>query len=107
MKAESQILSCDWGSTSLRLRLVTTGTFPKVAAEFRSNDGVATLAAATGNETRGGCFKRTLRGAIHQLQQQTGESLDNLPIIISGMAGSSIGWQSLPYARLPFRLNGQ
>jgi 2-dehydro-3-deoxygalactonokinase len=28
------------------------------------------------------------------------------PVIISGMAGSSIGWQEIPYAGLPFPLDG-
>ena len=39
-----------------------------------------------------------------------GTAMDSLgaakPIVISGMAGSSIGWKELPYARLPFRLDG-
>jgi 2-dehydro-3-deoxygalactonokinase len=32
--------------------------------------------------------------------------LDSAPVIISGMAGSSIGWLELPYARVPWRLDG-
>jgi len=29
-----------------------------------------------------------------------------LPVVISGMASSSIGWRELPYAPLPFSLTG-
>lgn len=32
---------------------------------------------------------------------------ENLPVVISGMASSTIGWRELPYARLPFALDGR
>src|SRR6202050_739896 len=102
MLTHSRILSCDWGTSALPRRLGSAEDVPKVLAEYRSNDGAASLAAMSTAETRAANFERALRQAIGQLSSQAGESLDGVPVVISGMASSSIGWVSLPYARLPF-----
>jgi len=90
-------LSCDWGTSQFRLRLVV-GT--RVTREVVSARGVATLANAP---DRPPAFRRVLRSAIRQL----GPAAHGLPVVISGMAASSIGWRELPYAQLPFALDGQ
>jgi 2-dehydro-3-deoxygalactonokinase len=87
-------VSCDWGTSHFRLRLVGQGE-----GEIRTDEGVATL-AATG-EDRAERFRTTLARGLAKLQAP-----DNLPIVISGMASSSIGWKELPYARIPFALDG-
>ena len=104
---QSRIISCDWGTTSLRLRLVDVEANAQVVAEYRCDEGAASLAAISTAETRAACFENALRHAILQLARLTTESLDQVPVVISGMASSSIGWVSLPYARLPFDLNGK
>jgi 2-dehydro-3-deoxygalactonokinase len=107
MPGPSHIISCDWGTTSLRLRLVHITAFPQILAEYRCDEGAAALAATSTPETRPACFEGALRRSFESLAMRTSQPLDGLPVVISGMASSSVGWISLPYSRLPFDLNGQ
>jgi len=93
----TSFLSCDWGTTNFRLRRVEGG---RVLNEVRSDEGTAKLAAAGGD--RAAAFRGVLEAALSKLGGRGA-----LPIVISGMASSSIGWCELPYARLPFRLDGR
>jgi 2-dehydro-3-deoxygalactonokinase len=43
---------------------------------------------------------------IKELEQRSTSSLNELPVIISGMASSSIGMMELPYANVPFSIHG-
>jgi 2-dehydro-3-deoxygalactonokinase len=81
--------SCDWGTTNLRVRIVRDDA---VIKELRTEQGASTLKSPEE-------FRTALGAAIDSLGASK-------PIVISGMAGSSIGWKELPYARLPFRLDG-
>lgn len=94
-------IACDWGTSNFRLRLIEPAAPEK--REFRSDDGVAKLAAsAPAGPERSALFRATLARALEQLNAPA-----ELPVLISGMASSSIGWKELPYATLPFPLNGQ
>jgi 2-dehydro-3-deoxygalactonokinase len=81
--------SCDWGTTNLRVRIVRGDS---VVKEVRTPQGAGTLKSPQE-------FRLALGAAMDSLGA-TG------PVVISGMAGSSIGWKELPYARLPFLLDG-
>lgn len=81
--------SCDWGTTILRVRIVRGDA---VVKEIRTGQGASTLKSP-------GEFRTALGAAMESLGAAK-------PVVISGMAGSSIGWKELPYARLPFRLDG-
>lgn len=81
--------SCDWGTTNLRVRIVRDDA---VIKELRTEQGASTLKSPEEFRTALGTAMDTLGAAK--------------PIVISGMAGSSIGWKELPYALLPFRLDG-
>jgi 2-dehydro-3-deoxygalactonokinase len=63
-----------------------------VEEDFFSSDGVAHIHTP-------GDFAGVLKCAMEKIGAQH-------PVVISGMAGSSIGWCELPYAGLPFRLDG-
>lgn len=103
-------LSCDWGTSSFRLNLVDLKNH-QVIGEVSSGFG----AAETYN-----CWKILTPNTISkkdfyldQLQQNISAlankvflSLDVMPVIISGMASSSIGIIELPYASLPFSIDG-
>lgn len=89
-------VSCDWGTTNFRLRLIGG----PVAAEVRTDEGAAKLAAQGGD--RAAAFRETLARGLERL----GAAAD-LPVVISGMASSTIGWCELPYAHLPFALDGR
>jgi 2-dehydro-3-deoxygalactonokinase len=89
-------VSCDWGTSNFRLRLVDGG----VTGEVRSDEGTAKLAALPGD--RAEAFRSTLARGLEQLKAPP-----SCPVVISGMASSSIGWKELPYAKLPFSLDGR
>ena len=99
------ILSCDWGTSSFRLRLlkVTDGS---VLAETTEGKGIAVvynewLQTGLGENERIGFYKNILFSRIGEL---TEESLAGTPVIISGMASSSIGITELPYRDIPFSI---
>ena len=91
-----RFVSCDWGTSNFRLRLVEGA---QVCGEHRTDDGTAKLAAEGGD--RALAFRTTLARGLEQLK-----AAPDLPVVISGMVSSSIGWKELPYARLPFSLDG-
>jgi 2-dehydro-3-deoxygalactonokinase len=94
-----RFVSCDWGTSTFRLRLMG---FPE-PKEVRTDEGTAKLAAlGPAGPERAALFEATLRRGLEQLGAPP-----DLPLLISGMASSSIGWKELPYARLPFALDGR
>jgi 2-dehydro-3-deoxygalactonokinase len=99
------IVNCDWGTTHFRLRAIDVERVA-VAAEFRSLDGVATLAGPSAPHLRAGRYAAVLADGLRRLTAHLGETLRGAPVLISGMASSSIGWQQLPYAPLPLALDG-
>lgn len=91
-----RFVACDWGTSNFRLRLVDR----KVLREVRTDDGTAKLAAAGGDRPK--AFKTVLDDGLKRLKAPA-----SVPVVISGMAGSSIGWKELPYARCPFAFDGR
>ena len=102
------LISCDWGTSSFRLRLVdiTTG---KVLSELNTNQGIKdTFSAWNANKNeandRQTFYSNILSEQIKNLNDAG--SLNGIPVIISGMASSSIGLLDLPYKELPFSTDG-
>ena len=106
----SYILSCDWGTTSFRLRLVETAT-GTIHHEITSSKGVGQLfhhwKDNQPEKDRTTYFQEFLQSQINFLKTQVSVQVDAIPIVISGMASSSIGMRELPYANLPFGLRGE
>jgi 2-dehydro-3-deoxygalactonokinase len=105
---KNHFLSCDWGTTNFRLRLVHNES-QKIVHEWVANEGIAqTFQAwkATKTADRTAYFKAKLKTQIRHLAAQSKQQLDGLDIVLSGMAASSIGMHELPYATLPFALDG-
>lgn len=103
------ILCCDWGSSSFRLSLVQVPDQVIVHSQ-RQAMGIAQTYREwqqTKKNSRLDHYFSVLRQAIDQLAMDSGRQLDHVPILISGMASSSIGIKELPYATLPFGLNGE
>lgn len=90
-----RFVSGDWGTTRFRLRWIDGG----VRSELKTEEGTAALASVAGD--RAAAFKGALARGLEKLGAPAG-----LPVMISGMASSSIGWKELPYAALPFPLDG-
>ena len=91
-------LSCDWGTTHFRLRLVNAedGTVPD---ELKTDDGVARMAEGCEGAARGDRFADLLASKIEVLLERN--NVDANCCVMSGMAGSRLGWKELPYANLP------
>ena len=97
-------LSCDWGTSSFRLRLVRTGD-GEVLAETRAGKGIAAinnewLNSGKPSSERVSFYQQQLMAAIADLRTAT----SGLPVIISGMASSSVGMVELPYGNIPYSL---
>jgi 2-dehydro-3-deoxygalactonokinase len=105
---DKHILCCDWGTTSFRLRLVERQDY-KVLAEYLTKDGVAGTYRDWKEQdeiNRFDFYAAILKNSIKELAKKTSFILDTIPVIVSGMASSSIGMEELPYAELPFESNG-
>jgi 2-dehydro-3-deoxygalactonokinase len=99
----AQFLSCDWGTSSFRLRLVSAD---RILAELSDSDGVRSIFDSIGpNDDRAERFEDSLASKLSALAAAHSVA-DQTPLIISGMASSSIGWIELPYAQAPFALDG-
>ena len=105
------LLCCDWGTSSFRLRLINSQD-QRLIGEIISQEGVAsTFTNWQKNGEPGGIgreefFRQHLKKQIRLLSGKVGFTLDGITLIISGMASSSIGMNNVPYARLPFPVDG-
>jgi 2-dehydro-3-deoxygalactonokinase len=106
------LLGCDWGTTSFRLTLCEAATLA-VRAEVRSDEGVAITfrdwkeSGAGDATTRERYFRRRLGVHLARLSQTAGMAIEGLPVVVSGMASSTLGMQELPYAGMPYALDGR
>lgn len=103
------MISCDWGTSAFRLRVVDGGL---AIALIQSNNGVAATFAdwkrsGLPEEHRLDFYRAMLKIALEDLERKHAMDLDGVPLIVSGMASSSIGMLELPYHPLPFSLSGE
>lgn len=101
-----KIISCDWGTSSFRLRLVDVDS-KSVLAEYKDSEGISVvnknwlLAQKTSSE-RKAFFLDVLKEKIEALNVP---KLENIPVFISGMASSSIGIEELKYSQTPLSVS--
>jgi len=102
-----KFISCDWGTSSLRLRLVETET-QTILAEVISHRGIAATYALWKNNPsdRFLFYRMILFEEIKMLSIQCGYSVDDVAVVISGMASSGIGMIELEYKTIPVNMNG-
>jgi 2-dehydro-3-deoxygalactonokinase len=98
-------LSCDWGTSAFRLRVLDAAG--GIVEEIKSDDGISTvhqdwIRSKEGEETKIQFYKKRLANALKELKTKIEP---DAPIILSGMASSSIGILEMPYRPLPFVLN--
>ncbi|HUQ66822.1 MAG TPA: 2-dehydro-3-deoxygalactonokinase [Flavitalea sp.] len=108
MQNSTHILSCDWGTSSFRLRLIDTISL-RCIAEIVSDTGNAVLFRKWKDQSsvdRLHFYLQYLKESVDSLSASSSMPLDELCILISGMASSSVGMKELPYADLPFSLDG-
>lgn len=100
-------ISCDWGTSVLRLRCMDAGD-GRVLAETSSDDGMKRTYAAwrrRGGDRVAACYE-VLERQLARIEPAGGFPEPDLPLVVSGMASSSIGLLELPYGGLPFPLDG-
>ncbi|UFH53400.1 2-dehydro-3-deoxygalactonokinase [Spirosoma sp. KNUC1025] len=108
---KNYLLGCDWGTSSFRLRLINVQS-QQIVDEITSQEGVASTFTAwkkTGEPkgiARDQFFRQQLNQQIRRLSEKGSLRLEGVTIVISGMASSSIGMEEVPYARLPFPVDG-
>ena len=103
-----KFISCDWGTSAFRLRLVEADT-QNILAQIKTQQGIAATLAASKNEQNANQFSfylTILSDGIAMLEKQYGKTLTNIPVVVSGMASSSIGMMELPYKKTPFKADG-
>ncbi len=103
-------ISCDWGTSTFRLRLVDA-TAQSVLAEVTTNQGIAETYALWKQEghderNRFSFYQSFIENQLTRLQEQSTESMLHEPLIISGMASSNLGMVEVPYKELPFAIDG-
>ena len=98
-----RFLSCDWGTSTFRLRLVDS-VKKEICAELKTNDGIADIHQQWLNAERPETERIDFyRGKLSEaFSRISGEVEKNMPVILSGMASSSIGLTELPYKEFPF-----
>src|SRR5690554_3094327 len=107
-----QFLSCDWGTSSFRLRLIGLPSL-KILSEEKSNQGIAYTYGLWKEKDVGDPKQRLpfylslVLPHIQQIENKTGIRLRGTPLVFSGMASSSIGMMNLPYGELPFPTTGE
>lgn len=105
------MISCDWGTSQFRLSLVDTQS-QVVLKKYVTSDGILNLYTHWSENKKNDCslktyYLRELQKQLNVLMKDHGDDLKEIQIIISGMASSSMGIIELPYANLPFTLDGK
>jgi 2-dehydro-3-deoxygalactonokinase len=103
-------LSCDWGTSSFRLRLVECDGL-KTLAQVESAQGTAQThglwtKAAQPSGQRVAFYRAILQPHLDSIREAAAVPLDGVPIAMSGMASSSLGLRELPYKAMPFDVDG-
>ena len=107
-QVSGSFLSCDWGTSFFRLRLVKTDMLLSVAEES-SGLGIANVFKQwqqSAEENRLSFYLAVIQKHIVRLEQKLKTSLQHLPLIVSGMASSAIGMTEVAYKELPFWVDG-
>lgn len=99
-------LSGDWGTSSFRLHLVHRES-GRSLERVEDSGGIRTVGSdvinASAAEKRQK-FTAYLKSRITELEQRTSRGLEGVPVVLSGMITSSIGWRELDYSPLPVDL---
>lgn len=97
-------ISVDWGTTNFRIRIIEISSL-KVLELIESAEGVKEI-YSDWLIKRGSQQEFYLGFLIEELASLTSIISKSTPIMISGMASSSIGLKELPYAEIPFGVDG-
>lgn len=105
-------LSCDWGTSTLRISLVN-GSNGEIICTESSDKGMAgtfnlwQLTGSAGENERMHFYLDVLLQHIKTIELKIKRPIEKCRVIISGMASSSLGFVELPYSGLPFSLSAE
>ena len=105
-------LSCDWGTSAFRLRLVRVGDMC-VLDEVKSSQGMASTFNAweehvSNNDLdRVDFYLKVISEHLAIIAQRSDVDVKDVPVVLSGMASSTIGILNMPYKQLPFNTDGR
>lgn len=105
-RKNTHFLSCDWGTSSFRLLLAGRDS-GEVAAALSSANGAKEVYGRWKEQKKVDqttWFLRFLEEKIGEMERQVSADLSEIPVIVSGMASSTIGIKSLPYSPVPLDL---
>ncbi|MCG2459601.1 2-dehydro-3-deoxygalactonokinase [Flavobacteriaceae bacterium F89] len=105
MKIPKYFISCDWGTTNFRLKVVESPSL-KVIAEHSTDRGIKPLYQLYLDGKRKGqtqFFMDYLIQEVRKFKTQYQELL----IVATGMASSNMGLKELEYAPFPFSASGE
>jgi len=105
-----KFLSCDWGTSTFRLRLIDAESL-KILAGERNDTGIAKTFKSwqeqgADTETRQAFYYSVITTAVQKISKQLHLDLGGIPIIASGMISSSIGMMELLYKEVPAAIDG-
>ncbi|MEP2240255.1 MAG: 2-dehydro-3-deoxygalactonokinase [Maribacter sp.] len=104
MKIPLTFISCDWGTTNIRLKVIEIKSLSTLA-KYSSNVGIKAVHQEYLKESDIRQFDYFYKTLISLIKNLPVEYQDNL-IVISGMASSSIGMLEMDYADIPFSITG-
>lgn len=104
MKIPDYFISCDWGTSNFRLRLVETKSL-NVEAEHITDQGIKTLHQKFLLQHQFGQTEFFKNYLLDQIGNLDGSGKANL-VVTAGMASSNIGMMELPYGEMPFNAAG-
>jgi 2-dehydro-3-deoxygalactonokinase len=101
-----KFISCDWGTSALRLRIIDADKM-SLLAETANEQGILSVFNLWKESSKSACerpafYQSVLLTAIREIEEKVDFSLEEMPLIVSGMASSSIGMMELPYIEIPF-----
>lgn len=102
----SPFISCDWGTSTLRLRWIDPGL--KVQREIRGPEGCNQMlekSRASGLPLQT-LYERVLTDHLEKWLDLGQAAAGPVPLVISGMASSTVGWREVPYLAEPLKLDG-
>jgi len=108
--SKKYLIGCDWGTTSLRMVL---WDFHREEIVARASRSIGIKIAFQRWQEAGQPLDRIayyiqyLQPVIAEWEKIVNQKLGGTPLIVSGMASSSIGMRELSYAKLPFKLSGE
>ncbi|MDO6810734.1 2-dehydro-3-deoxygalactonokinase [Zobellia galactanivorans] len=105
MKIPNTFISCDWGTSNFRLRLINTETLD-VLSEHTTDMGIKKCFLQFKSQSELGQDQFFAAYLKEQLKILNIPEDDDSLIVASGMLSSSIGMKELNYATIPFSFDG-